>query len=1163
MKKCFIFCLLVSLLFILVACSGKKTKLEFQSTQISVKVGETFTLEPTTKPKGAEVIYDIKDRSILSYENGVFTALKEGTTTIIAKLKGQEKVQVTITVTVIKEDDHEDDTQVMVSYELNGGSFTEEVPTSYKREDLPIPLPKPSRKDYVFVGWYDNPDFNGHYIDELPEDVEETVTLYARWVPLQTYSLLYVLYGGTNDPNNPFYYTIYDLPLRLEEPTRPGYYFRGWYKDQNFRHGPIEEITIARNYRLYALWESQYSQDQILIDSSLTDKSEGDRIEYRGIEYVYGINAFSTLRDGFAVARHIVHLKGEFSENLTIEKSGLTILGPNANIDPNSEERVEEAVLKGIITLAPNVTNITFNGLAFTDKAQITGGPDSKNRNITFIYNLVYDTKKATKEWSDKSYSTGFFVFKSLSNDELVNFTIKNNRFERVSDVNINFSRVTNVHIEGNTFKNFERDAIRFDDGGWNHGEFMFLNNRFENDVLSGYNAIYFSAYGGTIPTLIHIENNTFINIGHPTLDAFSGAISLRDYKYKGQAKTDIIIEFNTFEGCANFIHVRNHGDLASHEQHLWSGRANYNLFRGVPQHYYYKNWIGEEDNAETNPERMNLDYNYFEDDEGHPIVELQEFADYFLNAQSYENNYTTYESYAEMLANLQLKKIFIMNRITELAVGEMHSLIVSVQPYILQGIDLRFESSDPSVLSVTEEGDVVAVGHGTATITVYSPDSPEIKATMEVYVPDPIQLEIHFEGSGALDLGESLQLIPVVKDGNTYTFTWESSNPNIASVNEEGLVEAIQPGEVTITARINGKPNCARVTLIVYDRENTSEILRFFIDNNRGIVSSHSIYYIGSDDGSLDYLNSFYIAVNNYLFEELKIIRKMLPEGRPNHSGRTMPSLEFITIHDTANTGADALGNSNWAVNPGNTGSSWHYTVGNDGIYQQLEDHVVGWHAGDGSRAFELIDTGVKATRDNPEVAINERGFFTFDGVESNILAPAVAQITQFGIYVTVGENGNYWMNRSYFNSTYRMVVNHGGNSNSIGIETAVNNGSDIHWTWQRTAKLVAQLMDTYHLGMDRIMFHNSFSGKECPRTMITADLVEEFLTLVRAEYEFIQKFADYEITFTSHHPEILGNNGRIIKAPSETTTVSYTITVKKGDVTETLTLYNVVLAR
>ena len=67
-------------------------------------------------------------------------------------------------------------------------------------------LPTPSRNGYGFDGWYDSNNSkwtDGNYT------VANNVTLTAQWTPT-SYTITYVLNGGTNSSANPSSYTIED-----------------------------------------------------------------------------------------------------------------------------------------------------------------------------------------------------------------------------------------------------------------------------------------------------------------------------------------------------------------------------------------------------------------------------------------------------------------------------------------------------------------------------------------------------------------------------------------------------------------------------------------------------------------------------------------------------------------------------------------------------------------------------------------------------------------------------------------------------------------------------------------------------------------------------------------------------------------------------------------
>ena len=286
-----------------------------------------------------------------------------------------------------------------------------------------------------------------------------------------------------------------------------------------------------------------------------------------------------------------------------------------------------------------------------------------------------------------------------------------------------------------------------------------------------------------------------------------------------------------------------------------------------------------------------------------------------------------------------------------------------------------------------------------------------------------------------------------------------------------------------------------------------------------------------------------------------------MLPENRPNNTNVQMTKVEFVVVHDTAGSGATstAENNSNWCTSTGNSATSWHYTTGNDGIFKQLEDNIIAKHAGDGagtSYTLEFFDTGIKANGYLPEITLGNDGYFYVAGQKSNVKYPEGAKsIVPEGLNCVIGENGNYFMPTTHLNGVGEVCIR-GGNSNGIGIESAVNATSDVYLTWQITAKLVAHLLVKHDLLPDRMTYHNNFSGKTCPNTMMTAGLTGVFRELVFAEYEVAKNYSDYTIEFISGNQEILDNTGRVVKAPEYSTNVPYQVKVTKGDQVETITL-------
>ena len=117
-----------------------------------------------------------------------------------------------------------------ITYELNGGTNSEENPTSYTSETPTITLKDAERTGYEFLGWYDAA-MDGNKVTAIAKGEFGAKTLYARW-KLITYTISYDLAGGALAEENPKSYTIESVTITLNSPKKDGYNFMGWYADE-------------------------------------------------------------------------------------------------------------------------------------------------------------------------------------------------------------------------------------------------------------------------------------------------------------------------------------------------------------------------------------------------------------------------------------------------------------------------------------------------------------------------------------------------------------------------------------------------------------------------------------------------------------------------------------------------------------------------------------------------------------------------------------------------------------------------------------------------------------------------------------------------------------------------------------------------------------------
>ena len=1281
-----------------------------------------------------------------------------------------------------------------------------------------------------------------------------------------SYLINYELNGGEIE-NAPERYSSDTGLAKLPVPTKDGYVFMGWTLNgeaiEGIAIGTTGDVTLSAVWKEAGLYVGE-GQDYATIAEALAAAKQGDKI---------------------------IVLAGTYAEDITISLADLTIKGPNAGVNPNTETRNAEAVLTGKVTIAASARNVTIDGLAFTTSGSVYS---TTVHGLTFKNNYVHDTNAPAKAWQEGTgYVSGFIAIGESATSTNLQFI--NNRFENVKDVNANFSDVCNVAFDGNVFKNFGYDAIRFDDSTYNYGDMSFTNNEFVNDTPSGFNGIYFRSYGGpgSNDNVITIQGNKFVNIGNAENGAKSiyvNAISARNNQEHGTIWT---VADNYFEACYNYIRIRNNGTVANHTAYKWACTVENNQFIGLPTSYYFAVWNTTDSDPAQNPETTVFGANYYEDNNGtvitdldanasyfknvathgtalaakpgetvvkplefysisydlnggstrdafvynysslnnavialpeltkanhqfngwllngelvkelpadikgnlelvadftvlegeiyniefvankeNPIwpsraaydrfeiydalyadlyewaqgngetksfeeykayidAELAAYADiklrntklgnypaedgsteYFLNVPKYfqkwsdffvvfaeamlgvnadQNFYTdTYATMVRMHQFLQWtstgegyyksylprmcsatkipqeipttyrggqivvlpelsmengleflgwydnaefsgdaitqivstdtgdKKFYAkwaeevkvetveINTINELLLFTTHQLVWTLSPDNVTDKSVEFFSSNEAVATVSAKGLITAVGNGTTTITmkVYGNREKDVVFDLTVYTDDII--DGAYYTNSYVEKDDSIQLLAEVvrKDGTKAAVKWSSLTPEIATVDENGVVTALKAGTAKIVAT---DPNNETLTLefvvTVFD-EMPEGILDLALRANESNTFKRYDLNIGGAY-SMDILGSVSkLLTNSALVKDTKYYEKA---NQTTATYGKMESIEWVTVHYTGNmaSGATSAANANYFANSSDV--SIHYTTGNDGVYYCLDESMGAWHAGDsGALAlvgkFQWMPTDVEWKEGDPQYpvfSISNDYYFEINGQKTSVEMPKPWNYSNRGTdHILNGDgtlssqasfgqtgfanrdadefindqdlpfkvvDGEYYMGTTWwcYTQVYEgRICSSGGNRNSIGIESCVNEGTDLWWTWQKTAQLVADIMLRNNLDITRVRGHHFFAAKNCPQPMLENDLEIwwEFIELVEAEYELLTVYEGYEVTMVSNNPDIVDNCGRVIKQPAETTCVTYTITFTKDGNSQSITLASMV---
>ena len=150
---------------------------------------------------------------------------------------------------------------------------------------------------------------------------------------------------------------------------------------------------------------------------------------------------------------------------------------------------------------------------------------------------------------------------------------------------------------------------------------------------------------------------------------------------------------------------------------------------------------------------------------------------------------------------------------------------------------DVVWESDNPEVATVSEDGQVVANGVGTTTIRCYIETNPSLSATCTVNVKGSTEPEVVKVSGITLNPSEGLKLV----EGNSSKITatvapsnatnssvkWVSSSPDVATVDDNGNVTAIKAGSTTVTCTAvdgSGVSAVCPVTVTAKSTTNPSE---------------------------------------------------------------------------------------------------------------------------------------------------------------------------------------------------------------------------------------------------------------------------------------------------------------------------------------------------
>lgn len=161
--------------------------------------------------------------------------------------------------------------------------------------------------------------------------------------------------------------------------------------------------------------------------------------------------------------------------------------------------------------------------------------------------------------------------------------------------------------------------------------------------------------------------------------------------------------------------------------------------------------------------------------------------------------------------------------------VGEKYTLQVSLEPFGVQ-TNVSWKSSNTSVATVDGNGEVKGIAQGSSVIrataggksancvvTVTDPNLATVNVTKVEFEKGVVSLDV--------DGSETLKVTITPENATDKTLTWKSNKPDIATVDNEGVVTAVAAGNAIITATAHNSIKATCVVKVAGAQEETTQL--------------------------------------------------------------------------------------------------------------------------------------------------------------------------------------------------------------------------------------------------------------------------------------------------------------------------------------------------
>lgn len=193
----------------------------------------------------------------------------------------------------------------------------------------------------------------------------------------------------------------------------------------------------------------------------------------------------------------------------------------------------------------------------------------------------------------------------------------------------------------------------------------------------------------------------------------------------------------------------------------------------------------------------------------------------------------------------------------TDIYEAKTEQLAVVIYPREAKERGIKWTSSNPDVLAISETGIIQARGYGEATITATSVEKGEISDSVTIKCHSAIE-EIKTEtGVRRVETALETEQFPKITKSPLnadVTISYTSDNPDIATVDENGKITFAKPGKVTITATATDFGNTQTSTSVEY--LSTLHYYGYPFFEKKAYTVDFDEYYDASQNGAIKALD-------------------------------------------------------------------------------------------------------------------------------------------------------------------------------------------------------------------------------------------------------------------------------------------------------------------